>query len=116
MKKNNKLKFKGYCCNFVIDKNKDKFLKNSFIFKQKVPVLYEHKKLIGYTTKIIENYFGLYVEFQLFHKPFKLHKNLSIGFKCLDAFYKNHIRNIKKAEILEISIVENPSQINTHFY
>ena len=110
--------YKGYCCNFFVDKNKDKFLENSFLFQQKIPVLYEHKFLIGYTTKILEDDFGLYVEFQIFTKNTKINtcRNLSIGFKCLDFFKKNNIRYIKKAEILEISIVKNPSQIATYFY
>jgi hypothetical protein len=110
--------YKGYCCNFFVDKNKDKFLKNSFLFQQKIPVLYEHKFIIGHTTKIIEDHFGLYVEFQIFNKNkiINTYRNLSIGFECLDAFKKNYIRYIKKAKILEISIVKNPSQIATYFY
>ena len=115
--KNKKLVFKGYCCNFTVDKNRDKFLKGSLIFQQQLPILYEHKTLIGATTHIKEDNFGVYVEFIL-HKNIEniSNKKFSIGFKCLNSYYKNNIRYIHKAKILEISIVKNPAQINTNFY
>lgn len=116
MIKKNKYLYKGYCCNFFVDKNYDKFLKNSFIFPEKLPIMYEHKILIGYSNKIIENDFGVYVEFYLFNSIPYLPNYLSIGFKCLNFFYKNNIRYISKAEILEISLVKNPSQFNTYIY
>lgn len=120
IRKNKKLYFKGYCCNFFVDKNNDKFLRNSFLFQEEIPILYEHEILIGYTTKILENHFGLYIEFQLFEIMInfisKIPKKLSIGFKCLNFFYKNNIRYIKKAKIIEISLVKNPAQVNTYFY
>ncbi len=85
MIKNKKFSFKGYCCNFLVDKNNDKFLKNSFIFQERIPILYEHKMFIGYTKKILEDCRGLYIEFELFEHMskfiLKIPRNLSIGFR-----------------------------------
>jgi hypothetical protein len=120
IKINKNLYFRGYCCHFLVDRNKDKFLKNSFIYEEKIPILYEHKIIIGYTTQVREDSFGLYIEFKLFDTlnkiDFQIPSKLSVGFKCLKYFYKKNIRYIVKAKILEISLVKNPSQPTTYYY
>lgn len=118
------MEFKGYCCNFKVDLNKDIFLPSSFIIPSFLPILYEHKKIIGYVTYIKENLNGLYIEFYIKNiNTFIMKKifdgflnNLSIGFRPIKYFYKNNIRHIKLLEVIEISIVEKPAQINTKFY
>ena len=113
--------FKGYCCNFFVDKCQDKFLPKSFIIEnQNISILYEHKVIIGETTLIKEDSYGLYLQFKLFKDIiYKMSNNyplkLSIGFKCIKAYKKNHIRHIVKVKILEFSLVKNPAQYNTYF-
>jgi HK97 family phage prohead protease len=118
------MKFKGYCCTFQIDLNKDIFLPKSFIIPSFIPILYEHKKMIGYITYIKEKNHGLYIEFKIkTFDEFIVRKifdgflnNLSIGFIPIKYFYKNNIRYITLVKILEVSIVEKPAQNNTKFY
>lgn len=122
VKEYNEYIFKGYCCHFNIDRYGDKFLPKSFIFNtQHIPILYEHKEKIGLITLIKEDNYGLYVEFKLLKNILNIKNNLndfklSIGFKCINFYKKKSIRYIKKALILEISIVKNPAQYNTFFY
>lgn len=117
--------FIGYGALFYPDSMGDIFLKDSFIINQHtLPILYEHKYIIGYSNKIYCDNYGLKIVFSIdenklnnilkkeHHKPNKkkpLH-NLSIGFKALDWELIVPYRYLRKVQILEISIVKNPAQ------
>jgi HK97 family phage prohead protease len=116
-------KYVGYGALFVPDANGDVFMRNSFIINsQQLPLLYEHKYIIGFTNSIIEDPYGLKVEFTLLNGEFKkfidkgLLKHLSVGFKLIDFIKNGPYRQLKKVEILEVSMVNVAAQKLATFY
>jgi len=117
------MRCEGYGALFVPDAHRDIFVKNSFIIKNKqIPLLYEHRYIIGHTTHIYEDAKGLKVEFVVMENSLKkfiekgLLKHLSIGFKPLVQYRHASYRILKKIELWEISIVHIPAQEAAKFW
>lgn len=111
--------YEGYAALFCEDQVQDAFIRDSFITKGNVPILYEHKHIIGYTLSIKEDLFGLKVIFTIlpfFESFVKKYKYLSIGFKTLKSFQKGRVRYIEKARVVEVSIVFTPAQKKALFW
>jgi HK97 family phage prohead protease len=113
----------GYGALFTPDHNHDIFIKNSFfIRKTPIPLLYEHKYIIGHVETLIEDVYGLKINFYITNLTIeklvqkKLLKNLSIGYEIKDYEKDNLYRYLKKVEVLEISIVRNAAQSLATFW
>lgn len=117
------MKCQGYGALFIPDTHRDLFMRKSFIIKNKqIPLLYEHKYIIGHTINIYEDPQGLKVEFLVmddFIKKFiykGVLKHLSIGFIPLIHDRHTSCRLLKKVDLLEVSIVNIPAQKDARFW
>jgi hypothetical protein len=73
-----------------------------------LPVLLEHKKLIGKVLSVKLDNYGIHVVLGLWQETPQQY--LSIGFEILKYEIVDNVRIIKSINILEVSLVHNPSQ------
>ena len=103
----------GYAAIFgVIDKKKDLLKENSLVLSQNsINVFSEHNysKPIGDVVYWKIDQKGLFVKIKAKDvTDFFRKKYLSIGFIVKESFYERGIRIIKQAEVVEVSVVNNP--------
>lgn len=117
-------RIRGYASVWEVDKEGDKVCRGTFANSvgKKVPMLYKHYRgvQIGSWELLQEDERGLYVEGKLdlgrcqelgimqeIRKPLAL----SVGMKIKQAELQNEVRNIREAELKEISIFGMGEQI-----